>query len=93
MDYSSEPSSQMTILMDNFKDSGRPNDTDLWLTVGSHNATHNSIKNESSFDFRLNQTNGSTTGLVLSPQMIPDLLNITQTTPLEYAMVMYGYII
>jgi hypothetical protein len=85
MDYDRELNTQMTILMDTSKESST-NSHDLWplsLSLQQHNSS-NILNNESHFNHNIT--------VHLNPEMIDDLLNITESTPLEYAMIMYGYI-
>jgi len=84
MDYYQEPNTQMTILMDTSKESSS-NSPDLWpLRLSLEHNSSNNFNNESHSNHNI------TVHSNLS--MIDDLLNITRSTPLEYAMVMYGYI-
>ena len=99
MDYSfsgevtTESNEQMTLLMDNLKDkkdNDRYNANKLLLLFDWNNNSTDKMVNDTMTQIRFNHSN---TSLMLSPnQLIPDLINITQSTPLEYAMVMYGYI-
>ena len=97
MDYSlsgevtSESSKQMTLdILKEMRDSGRYNDNKLLFSFDWNNSSSDKILNETNTEFESNRTNSS---LILTPkQLIPDLINITESVPLEYAMVMYGYI-
>ncbi|CAG2169879.1 unnamed protein product [Oppiella nova] len=80
---------QTTNLMDGTQvvgDSYGPNLWSLSLTL-SHNSSNSTPYNESHFGDDYNLTTN-----VSIPEPMQRVFNITQTTPIEYAMVMYGYI-
>jgi len=96
MDYPSDRSigSQMTILMDTYRHSAYTNDNHLLAPLALSSEWHNSSHkfNETVLETEFIQNNTSFTNISLSESFMPDIINITELTPLEYAMVMYGYI-
>lgn len=85
--YRNEVTTEMTILMDASKET-LINSDELWLHSASLHS--NLTSNESSSQYYNN--NNLSDPHFMDSSLVEDLYNVTSQSPLEYAMVMYGYI-